>query len=399
MLLTRHQLYKDLHQAYLDARRHKRGRGYQQKFERDMYWQLEYLCEELWSRSYRPSASTCFIIEDPKKREIIAAEFRDRIVHHLFYNYTHQLFERTFIADSYSCIKGRGTHYGINRLEHHIRQESQNYSRRCYVLKMDIKGYFMSISRQRLLEICRKSLHTMMSHRVEKGSGETWADRLDIGFIDYLSELIITLDPTENCRRIGWPDDWEGLPDSKSLYHSAPGTGLPIGNLTSQLFSNVYLNVLDQWMKRQMGCRHYGRYVDDMYVVSTDREWLCSLIPKVRGFLKDELGLTVNEGKTQIADVRRGVSYLGAYLKPWRRYVGSVTLRRMTKKLKLLDAQCRSGSVSAKRVFASLNSFLGILGHYRSYNIKRGLFLRHKEGFRRYGYFTLWMGKYEVSDN
>ena len=396
--LSRSQLYKDLHQAYLDARRHKRSRAYQQRFERDMYWQLEYLCDELYTRTYKPAPSTCFIIEDPKKREIIAAEFRDRIVHHLFYNYTHQLFERTFIADSYSCIKGRGTHYGINRLEHHIRQESQNYTRRCYVLKMDIKGYFMNINRQRLLEICRESLHCMMSHRVEKGSRETWADRLDIRFIDYLAELIITLNPTENCRRIGWPDDWEGLPDSKSLFQSSDGCGLPIGNLTSQLFSNVYLNELDQWMKRVMGCRHYGRYVDDFYVVSTDSGWLVSLLPMVRDFLHTELGLTLHEDKTVVCDVRRGVEYLGAYLKPWRKYVSSQCLVRMNRHIAVLEASVSGmpADAAALRVRNSLCSFLGVLSHYSSYHLRRSLFIdSHRVDFaRQYGHFDTDLTKF-----
>lgn len=91
---------------------------------------------------YSPGISTAFIICEPKQREVFAASFRDRVVHHLYYNYVHRLFERTFIADSYSCIKGRGTHYGVDRLEHHIRSESRNYSRPCYVLKMDIESYF-----------------------------------------------------------------------------------------------------------------------------------------------------------------------------------------------------------------------------------------------------------------
>ena len=140
MKLTREQLYADLHAAYIEARKHKRSRDYQQQFERDMYWQLKYLCDELYERRYTPQPATCFTICDPKKREIVAAEFRDRIVHHLYYSYTHQLFERTFIEDAYSCIESRGTHYGVKRLQQHIREESQNYTRPCYVLKMDILG-------------------------------------------------------------------------------------------------------------------------------------------------------------------------------------------------------------------------------------------------------------------
>ena len=335
--LTRQRLLSDLYEAYLSARRHKRNRGYQQRFEQEMELNLEHLCQELWTRTYRPSPSECFIICDPKQREVFAADFRDRIVHHLYYNYVYQMFERTFIADSYSCIVGRGTLYGVHRLEQHIRQESQNYTEACYVLKMDIRGYFMGINRKKLLDITLCLLHKMSSRRISRYRSECWGERIDVDFLCRLSKEIILLDPTAGCRAKGYPQDWEGLPKSKSLFHAAEGCGLPIGNLTSQLFSNVYLNVLDQWMKRFLGCRHYGRYVDDFYVVSCDREWLRGLIPQVRRFLLDGLGLQLHEGKTMICNARYGVEYLGAYLKPWRTYIGSKTLRHMEKKIWLLE--------------------------------------------------------------
>lgn len=139
--MTRDELLNDLRQAYLDARRRKRNKPYQQRFEANLESNLESLCDALWNRTYKPLPSDCFIVTDPKRREVFAAHFRDRIVHHLYFNYTHELFERTFIQDSYSCIKGRGTHFGIHRLRQHILQESRNYTRNCYVLKMDIRGY------------------------------------------------------------------------------------------------------------------------------------------------------------------------------------------------------------------------------------------------------------------
>ena len=131
--ITYNQLLFDLHFAYYEARRHKRNKSYQIAFEKNLTANLEQLAAELFARTYRPEPPTCFIIKDPKKREIFAADFRDRIVHHLYYNYTHELFERNFIADSYSCIKGRGTHYGISRLESHIRKESLNYTEKAYI--------------------------------------------------------------------------------------------------------------------------------------------------------------------------------------------------------------------------------------------------------------------------
>ena len=366
MTLTREQLLADLYTAYYDARRHKRNKPYQLRFEARLSENLEELCDALYTRTYRPLPSSCFIITEPKKREVFAAEFRDRVVHHLYYNYTYRMFERTFIQDSYSCLAGRGTHYGIRRLEQHIRRESRNYTRPCWVLKMDIRGYFMHIDRRRLLDITLRILsrtppnlplrgrpHGSLPSR--EGRGGSWS------FLRYLTREIVLLDPTENCRIKGTPADWKALPGDKSLFHSPEGCGLPIGNLTSQLFSNVYLGRLDDYMKRTLRCHRYGRYVDDFYVVGCSREWLRSLIPKVRRFLREELGLTLHEGKVRLCPVRQGVEFLGAYLKPHRRYVSSATLRRIRHKLPLLALE-----TDPKRLRSRLASFRGVLSHYRT---------------------------------
>lgn len=217
-------------------------------------------------------------------REIFAADFRDRIVHHLYYNYTHILFERSFIAESYSCIKGRGTHYGIKRLEHHIRSVSLNYTRKTYILKMDIKGYFMNIERKTLLKICF-SIFERMRLRKSDEKDKTWECKLAYPLIHYLSEIIIMNDPVKDCRRIGKTSDWDILPALRSLFHSPKGCGIPIGNLTSQLFSNVYMNEYDQFMKRGLRCKAFGRYVDDSFVVGRHKGELRSLAKTAAVFL------------------------------------------------------------------------------------------------------------------
>ena len=210
---------------------------------------------------------------------VLTANFRDRIVHHLYFNYTHEMFERTFIEDSYSCIKGRGTHYGIARLRRHIMKESRNYARPCFVLKMDIRGYFMNINRKKLLEFCLETLEKMGHHKVSDKLGARWSDYVDLDFVRYLTREIVLLDPTKECRIVGSLSDWDELPHDKSLFYSPKDCGLPIGNLTSQLFSNVYLNQFDQFMKRNLHCKHYGRYVDDFFVVGNDKGWLVLFEP------------------------------------------------------------------------------------------------------------------------
>ena len=379
--LTREQLLEDLRTAYIDARRHKRGKPYQQRFEAHAERNLEELCDELYSRTYRPRPSSCFIITDPKRREVFAAEFRDRIVHHLYYNYTHELYERTFIHDTYSCIKGRGTHFGISRLEQHIRSESRNYTVPCYIMKMDIRGYFMHINRERLLNICLRTLRRMSMHRVSKYRPARWHDVIDMDFVEYLTREIVRLNPIEGCHIVGERSDWDELPHDKSLYHSPAGCGLPIGNLTSQLFSNVYLNELDQYMKRVLKCRHYGRYVDDYYVVSASRPWLASLVPSVRVFLTT-LGLSFHDGKLSVTSAHHGVEFLGAWLKPHRVYATRGTVGRMLSKLRLLAESDRS------RWSASLNSFCGVLSHGANYRLRRRLMLA-VPAFAKYGVFDM----------
>ena len=361
--LSREQLLADLYQAYYDARRHKRNKPYQLRFESHLDDNLNALCDELYSRTYKPYPSTCFIITDPKKREVFAADFRDRIVHHLYYNYTHELYERTFIYDSYSCIRKRGTHFGIRRLEQHIRQESQHYTVPCYVLKMDISGYFMHINRQRLLELCFETLERMSVHRVLKHLPKTWQKVLDMDFVRYLTREIVLLNPIEDCRLHGKEEEWADLPKSKSLFHSPAGCGLPIGNLTSQLFSNVYLNVLDQYVKRELGCRHYGRYVDDFYVVSADKEYLLEISERVKEMLQVRLHLEINDGKTKVLSVWHGVDFLGAYVKPYRQYASRQMVMRMREKLKYMPWK------DIEKVQASLQSYEGLLSHGRNYNL------------------------------
>lgn len=386
--LTREQLLVDLFTAYKDARRHKRKTMKQVEFEMDMERKLVELRDELWNRRYVPGASVCFVINDPKKREIFAAEFRDRIVHHLYYNYTSPIFERTFIADSYSCRKGRGTHYGVRRLVSHIRSCSDNYKYKCYVLKCDIKGYFMNIDRDRLLRICDATLGKMSCHMSGR-KGLRWIEVVDYDFVGYLGRVIILNDPVENCIIKGREDDWKDLPHSKSLFKTSKGCGLPIGNLTSQLFSNVYMNVFDQFVKRICRQRHYGRYVDDAYVVSREKWRLRELAGVFDRFLRSTLGLRLHPHKTMIKNAEYGIEFLGVYVKPFREYVRNGT------KCRVMSAVKRIGGVYGKRLECSVNSYLGILAHYKSYSLRKMIFCRNGSLLSR-GAFDISLTKFKI---
>ena len=378
--LTREQLLFDLYIAYYDASRHKHKMAYVQKFERDLAANLNELCDDLLNRRYKALPSKCFVIDYPKKREVFAAMFRDRIVHHLYFRYTHQLFERTFIADSYSCIEGRGTHYGVDRLRQHIRRASLNWSQPCYAMNLDIRGYFMHINRAKLLEIATESLRTMATHKVGMTDevpipsgvlltpATRWCDIRDMRFILWLTEKIIMLDPMENCIIVGDESDWLGMDRAKCMRYAEKGLALPIGNLTSQLFSNVYMNPFDQWVKRIILCHYYGRYVDDSTMVDACREWLLEQVPKVREFLADELGLHLHMGKLHVREVSQGVEFLGAFVKPYRDYISNKTLARIEQNVKTIDLR------DIGHAEASINSYLGVLSHSSSYNIRHHLF-------------------------
>lgn len=317
--LSEYDLLTDLFTAYFCARKNKRNTASQVRFERNLSENLINLYTEISTGKYKVGRSMCFIIRDPVLREVFAASFRDRIVHHLLYNWLVPIFEPTFIYDSYSCREGKGTLFGIERMEHHIRSCSDNYTKDCYVMKLDIEGYFMNINRQLLFDVIVKRL---------KGYESTQVIGFDVNLaIDLLYQVIFN-DPVKGCYRKGSKSDWKRLPRSKSLFYSPQGCGLPIGNLTSQLFSNIYLSSFDHYVKRVLRFKHYGRYVDDFYIVGRSKEKLVEAIPKIKDFLATELHLRLHPRKVYIAPIYKGVRFLGAVVKPYQRYVFQRCLSR-----------------------------------------------------------------------
>ena len=315
-------LLEELAASYYCARSNKRNTRNQILFEMNLSQNLVALHDDIVHRRYKVGRSMAFIIDKPVKREVFAATFRDRIVHHLLYRYLVPVFEPLFIHDSYSCRKGKGTLFGIERLEHHIRSVSNNYTRPCYVLKLDLSGYFMSINRRILYDMIVRTL---------KAKGCCNDERYPV--IEYLLRKTVFNEPTANCRKKSSDALWEGLPRSKSLFHSPKGCGLPIGNLTSQLFSNIYLNEFDQYVKRTLRCRHYGRYVDDFYIVHRSREHLLSLVSPVRDFLRHRLALRLHPRKIYLQEQHKGVHFLGGFLRPRRRCLSHRTRRAIRENL------------------------------------------------------------------
>lgn len=360
--------------AYRHARRHKGSSNSCISFSTDLENGLDELARTIVSRNYTIKRSVRFAVQSPVLREVIAANFRDRIPHHYIFDYVNPHLELELIDDCYSCRIGRGTSYGVKRLEHHIRSCSENYTRPCWVLQLDISGYFMSIDRQRLL----KKADALMDRigRKRDAQGCLLADTYRHQTVAYLLRIVILHDPLSNCEVRDRANLLQLLPPSKSLTHSAPGVGMPIGNLTSQMLSNLYLNEFCHYVKRQLHVRHFGEYVDDTYYVGNDPQWLLSLVPEVDRYLQSE-GLHLNLKKTKLTNIYLGVSFLGIHLKPFRRYVKKETLKRIHQQVELLRHVPPSVLADKKvchHLLSSANSFLGVLVKTSSYRMRCSLF-------------------------
>lgn len=364
----------DLFQAYYDTRKNKRSTINALAFEIDYETKLFELYEEIKNGKYKISPSICFISFKPVQREIFAADFRDRIIHHLIYNYISPLFERLFINDSYSCRVGKGTSYGIKRLDHFIRSCSRNYTRDCYILKLDIKGYFMSIDRSILYQKIEPVLRRFQN-----------TTDFDVDLISRLIHRVIFNDSTKHCRLKGKKEDWKELPRSKSLFYAGKNKGMPIGNLTSQLFGNVYLNDFDHFIKHKLGCKYYGRYVDDLVITHQNKEYLKSIIPLLREYLRDELFLEIHSKKIYLQHFSKGVRFLGVVIKPYRIYIGNQTKGNFYKKIQywnnILKEEYKLIVESLKQFLASMNSYLGMMKHYNTYKLRKKMLTQNLSAY------------------
>lgn len=337
----------------------------------------------------QPNPSICFVVNKPVKREIFAADFRDRVVHHLLFNYISPFFEKEFINDCYSCRKGKGTHYGIQRVDHFIRSCSENYTQDCYILKLDIKGYFMSINRVLLFEKVKSVLFT--------GKDKI---TFDLELVIRLLHLVIFNDPTTNCIVKGKKPDWLGLPKTKSLFGAKPACGLPIGNLTSQLFGNVYLNDFDHFVKRELGIKYYGRYVDDFVLIHRNKLYLQEIIVTIKKYLFGELKLDLHPNKIYLQHFSKGVKYLGAVIKPHRIYAANRTkgnFYEAVQKQNILARHHKPSQEEKENFISSLNSYLGIMKHYKTYQIRKSLVKNQLSGWwLNYISFKNNFGKFQL---
>lgn len=314
---------ENLFQAWGEFRKGKRKRKDVQVFERDLEDNLFNLHQTLKDKTYQHGSYKSFYVYDPKQRHIHKAFVADRIIHHLLYKYLYLLFDKSFIHDSYSCRLNKGTHKAVKRLENFTRKVSQNYSRSCWALKCDIKKFFASVDHRVLVELLENKV---------KDEGILWL----------LLKVI-------------------------NSFHSefGNGKGIPLGNLTSQVFANIYLNELDRFVKQKLKVKYYLRYADDFLIVLNNKKGLIGFVDQLKQFLLEKLKLDLHPKKVVLRKLSWGIDCLGYIVLPYYVLPRTKTKKRMFKKLK--------GKSNRLGFHQSLQSYLGYLSHSNSFMITQRL--------------------------
>ncbi len=333
--------FENLLQAAKQAAAGKRFRSDVLAFFNDLEGNTLQLLRELQTQTYQPGDYRAFFIYEPKKRLISAAPFRDRIVHHALINVIGPLFERRFIFDSYANRAGKGTHAAIRRLQQFMRQAK-------YVLKIDLRQYFPSIDH----EILKREIRRVI------------ADEEALWLIDKI------IDGSNPQVETNWyfPGDDLFTPFERRR-------GLPIGNLTSQFFANVYLNPFDHFVKEQLRCRFYLRYVDDAVLLDDSPVFLQSLLPRLQARL-DDFRLKLYFEKCQIRPARSGQRFLGQIVFPSHRLLAPENVRRFARRMRRLQKKHAGRKVGMPEIRQSLMSWLGHARQANTWALRRVLMPR-----------------------
>lgn len=365
---------EELYNAYEHCLKRKRSTVNAQEFMMNEELFLSRLYYDLNSMKYEVGKSIAFVISEPVYREVFAADFRDRIVHHLIIDRTMKYFEKEFDDDAYSCREGKGVDFGVRQCYEHMKQASEDFTKETYVLKCDLKSFFMTIDKNKL--------YAKLSDFIDRNY---IGNEKDVAFINYLIKLVVFDNPQNKCIKKSSNKKWDFLPKNKSLFYTDEAHGLPIGNLTSQIFANFYLNEFDKFVKNELGLIHYGRYVDDFYIFSNDLNVLQKAKEKCREKL-EQLGVTLHPNKVYIQNINKGITFIGTMLKPNCTFIGKRTVGKFKKTLyenkyymEWLRKKHKEPSKDYLQHFVTcINSYLGFMRHKMSFNIRKKLLLSKK---------------------
>ncbi len=348
--------------AYFECRRNKRKTINALQFEMNYEENLIQLWREINDRSYRVGRSIAFVVNKPVVREIFAADFRDRVVHHLIIRKLLPLFEKSFSPHSYSCRRGKGTLYGVNEVYDYIKKCSDDYTSDCYVLKLDIQAFFINIDHEILYQMLENFI--LQNYYAE-----------DQGLILFLIKQVVFNAPQNNCIKRGQKAYWKILPKNKSLFNTRKGCGLPIGNLTSQIFANFYLNDFDEFVKNYNPEIAYGRYVDDFILVHKDKSVLEQMKPVLADYLSRKNKLLIHPKKIYLQHYTHGVPFVGCYLMPGRVYAGTRLKTNFYQRIhgyKQIFLYNQGPKVSELfKTGAVLNSYFGFLKHINAFRLRQ----------------------------
>ena len=365
-------------------------------------WHLDILnlAYEVQSRTYHPTTSICFVVTRPKLREVFAANFRDRIVQHWLCLRLEPLFEQRFVEQgnvSFNCRTGFGTLACVNKIARDTNVISEGYTKEAWYGQFDVQGFFMSID-------CEVLLKYLLPFIKEKWS---YWDRTpyekDLDLVLWLTEVIIRHRPQDDCIRKGNLRLWKYLPKNKSLFHTKPMRGEPIGNLTSQLFANFYMSIFDAWAIKEAKKRGatYTRFVDDFVFVCRTKEDAMYFRQQSREKLRLLLRIRMHPDKVYIQEVKKGIKVVGSVIKPSRSYLANRTVFGFLQAMKELETACtinHKGEITIEEGMAierkvkSINSYMGFLIHHKSYAIRVQAFGQMKN-FWKYCYVK---GNYKV---
>ena len=383
-------ILENLYKAYFEARKNKRFTKEQQKFEQNYEHQLQVLYEQIIAKTYKVAPCKAFVIEKPVYREVFAPQFIDRVVHHFIVLYINPQVEQVLIEDCYSCRKNKGTLYGIERAKKKMRSVTQNYAKEAYILKLDISGYFMNMNT------------TILYNQIQKLQlvENTACSSFEKEVLHYLINEVIFTNPIHQCQINGNKELWKFIPNTKSLFHSPHGCGLPIGNLTSQIFGNIYLNDFDHWVKTDLGIKYYGRYVDDMYFMHNDKDFLKQCILKVQEKMQT-YGMLIHPKKIYLQHYTKGLEFLGRYIKPYRSYISNRTKNNFVKLIEkinktiVLEPKELTENGVLHYFLCRINSYWGLFIKANSYSFLKKAMLKLHTSFYTFYYFEKYKNSWK----
>ena len=370
-------------EAFEDCRRNKKSSNDYIQFLSNYQSEIVRVWQDIRYGRYAPGKSKCFVVEWPVYREVFAADFADRIVHHWWSLRVNPLLEQRFTEQgdvSKNCRVGHGVHSAVKDAQKMVDEHPD-----WWVGRFDIEGFFMSMDKALLYEML-----DMFIRDNYKGD--------DLQCLLYVTRVIVFHCPQENCIRRSSIEKWSHIPPRKTLFGQPREKGCAIGNLPSQLSANFYASVLDHWILNVKGYKHYLRFVDDFIIFMETREELVALVSELNKFLKEQLLVNLHPKKIYIQPVRNGVLFVGAMIRPGRTYISNRTRGKMYNKLRFYNKMADEGKALQflDKFVASMNSYLGMMVHYRTFKIRRKVYENTSPIWWQYIYMANDYKKYVI---